>query len=164
MTQELNIGKLGAIAPFQAKEGTITISEGSTASGVMKVPVLSAGLKKGDNVKLADSMLVEKAGNSDTAIIGVVANNPKWPDVEPTSDYTQAQAISAGFLREVGIETIFKKIVTLDAKPSEGITAGKYLVLKNKVELSSSSGSTETKFMALSDQDSTSNRVVVGFL
>lgn len=160
MSQELNIGKLGAVAPFKAKEGTVTITESATAHGVVKAPVLSAGLRKGDLVELDGEMTVK--AHSSGVPIGFVYNTPKW-DVEPKQDYTQAQAVSAGVLREVGIETIFSKIVTLDAKASEGITAGKYLVLKAKVELSASSGSTATNAMALSAQDS-NNRVIVGII
>lgn len=157
MSQELNIGKSGAIAPFKAKEGTITITEGATAHGVMKVPVLSAGLKKGDLVELDGEMTV-KAHSSGTPI-GIVYNTPKWTEGEPRTDYTQAQAISANMLREVGIETFFKKIITLDAKASEGISAGDYVTLKAKVEKSSNA----TNAMALSAQD-TNNRVVVGLI
>lgn len=154
---ELNIGKLGAIAPFKAKEGTITITDGATAHGVMKVPVLSAGLKKGDLVEL-DSDMTVKAHSSGTPI-GFVYNAPKWTEGEPKADYTQAQAVSGNMLREVGIETIFKKILTVDAKASEGIKAGNYVTLKAKVEKSTAA----TDVMALSDQDS-ANRVVVGFI
>jgi hypothetical protein len=164
MSQELSIGKLGAIAPFKAKEGTITMTKDSSAHGSRIAPVHSAKLEQGTPVKLAGEMLVEKATGSD-AIIGVVYNKEgKWVNGEPRQDYTQAAALSADMVREFAIETIFKKIETVDAKASEGITAGKYLVWKAAgVELSSSSGSTETKFLALSAQDS-NNRVVVGFL
>ena len=160
MSQELNIGKLGAVAPFKAIEGKIDITETATAHGVVKGPVLQYPLKKGDLVEL-DSEMAVKALSSGVPI-GIVYNTPKW-EVEPRTDYTAAQAKSGGILREVGIETIFKKILTLDAKASEGITAGKYVVLKQEVELSSSSGSTATNAIALSAQDS-NNRVVVGFI
>lgn len=161
MSEEYQMGKLGVICPFKAKEGTITITDGATAHGNLRVPVLSAGLKKGDLVELDSEMTIKKLSSG--VPIGEVYNKPKWPNVEPTSDYTQAQAVTAGFLREVGIETIFKKIETRPAKASEGITAGKYLVLKAEMELSASSGSTATNYMALSAQDS-NNRVVVGFI
>ena len=68
-------------------------------------------------------------------------------------------------LREFGIETIFKKIVTMTGKASEGITTGLYCVLsKDGVKKSASSGTTATDIIALSDQDSTTNRVIVGFI
>lgn len=163
MSNELCIGKLGAVAPFQAKEGTITITETAGIGGIRKEPVLSAAIAKGKAVTLDSEMTVKVAGSSDT-IIGVAYNTPRWPAAEPRTNYTQAQATSAGMLREVAVETVFKKIETMDAKASEGITAGKYLVWKSTgFELSSSSGATETAFMALSAQD-TNNRVIVGFL
>ena len=164
MSQELCIGKLGAVAPFKAKEGTITMTKDSSAHGSRIAPVHSAALEQGTPVKLAGEMLVEAASGSD-AIIGVVYNKEgKWVNGEPRQDYTQAAALSADMVREFAIETIFKKVETVDAKASEGITVGKYLVWKAAgVELSASSGSTETKFLALSAQDS-NDRVVVGFL
>lgn len=161
MSQEYQMGKLGVVCPFKAKEGTITMTNGATAHGNMKVPVLSAGLKKGDLVELDSEMTIKKLSSG--VCIGEVYNNPKWTNVEPNTNYTQAQAVTADMLREVGIETIFKKIETRSAKASEGITAGKYLVLKDEMELSASSGSTATDYMALSAQDS-DNRVVVGFI
>lgn len=162
MSEEYQMGKLGVICPFKAKEGTITITDGATAHGNLRVPVLSAGLKKGDLVELdSGDMIIKKLSSG--VPIGEVYNTPKWTNVEPTSDYTQAQAVTAGFLREVGIETIFKKIETRPAKSGAGITAGKYLVLKAEMELSASSGSTATNCIALSAQDS-NNRVVVGFI
>ena len=164
MVKELNIGKLGAEAPFLAKEGTITITEDSGIGGSLKRPVHSAALKKGTKVALDGEMTVKAAGANDT-VIGIVGNSGNWVNgVEPKTDYTQAAAITAGFLREFKIETKFRKILTVDAKASEGITAGMYVIDKPKVEKSASSGTTETTCMALSDQDSTTNRVIVGYL
>ena len=153
MSENLSIGQLGAVAPFKAKEGTITITDGAT----VKVPVLSAGLKKGDLVELDGEMTV-KALTANGVCIGEVYNTPKW-EVEPRTNYTQPQAVSAEMLREVGIETIFKKIETRDAKASEGIAAGDYITLKAEVEKSNSA----TSYIALSAQDS-NNRVVIGFI
>jgi hypothetical protein len=102
------------------------------------------------------------AAHSSGVPIGYVANTPKW-EIEPRINYTQAEAVSADMLREAGIETFFKTIKTVDAKASEGITAGKYVVLKQEVELSASSGSTATNAIALSAQD-TNNRVIIGIL
>lgn len=161
MTQELNIGTAGAIAPFKCIEGKIDITETATAHGVVKGPVLQYPLKKGDLVEL-DSDMTVKALNTGTPI-GIVYNVPKW-DVEPRTDYTAAAAKSGGILREAGVETFFKKIVTLDAKASEEITAGLYCVLsKDGVKLSASSGTTASDVIALSAPDS-NNRVIVGIL
>ena len=162
MSDNYNMGQLGVVAPFKAKEGTITISDGATAFGDIKVPILSAQINKGDYIALDSEMTVKKAGDSDT-IIGIAYNTPKW-ETEPTTNYTQAQAVSAGMLREVGVETVFKKILTVTAKASENITAGKYLVWKTTgVELSGSSGTTVTDYVALSAQDD-NDKVVVGFI
>ena len=96
---------------------------------------------------------------------GFVYNEGKWVNGEPRTAENQAAAVSAGDLREVGIETIFKKVITLKGKASEAITAKKYLVFHSDgtVKLSASSGSTATNMVALSDQD-TNNQVVVGIL
>ena len=160
---EYNMGKLGVVAPFKAKEGTITISEGATAHGTIKVPVLSAALKKGDFVELDGAMTV-KALTTTGVPLGIVYNTPKW-DVEPTTNRTQAQAISAGELREVGIETIFKKILTVDV--SGTVAAGDYLVpddtTAGKFEQSASSGTTASNIIALTAKDS-NDQAVVGFI
>lgn len=160
---EYNMGKLGVVAPFKAKEGTITISTGATAHGDLKVPVLSAELKKGDFVELDGAMTV-KALTTTGVAIGIVANTPKW-DVEPTTGYTQAQAVSAGMLREAGIETIFKKIMTVTV--SGTVAAGNYLApddsTAGQFEQSASSGTTATDIIALTAKDS-NDTVVAGFI
>lgn len=155
MTQELNIGT-GVTAPFKVKEGTITITNVATAHGERAEPVLGAGVKKGDLVEIAADMTV--AAHSSGIAIGYVANTPKWA-IEPRTDYTQAQAISADMLREAGIETFFKTIKTVDAKASEGIAAGDYVDIKAEVEKASGA----TNAIALCAQD-TNNRVIIGIL
>ena len=165
MSEEYNMGKLGVVAPFKVKEGTITITTTNGVQGDRQEPVLSAPVVKGDFVKLTDDFQVIKATEGSDVIIGRVYNTPKWEAIEPTTNYTQAQAVSADMLRTVGIETVFKKILTVPAKASEGITAGKYVVLKaTGAELSASSGTTASDCIALTDQDSTANRVVLGFI
>ena len=158
------MGKLGVVAPFKCKEGTITISEGATAHGDMKVPILGAGLKKGQFVEL-DGDLTVKALTTSGVAIGIVYNTPKWTEVEPTTDYTQAQAVSADMLREAGIETIFKKIMTVEVTGT--VAAGNYLVADDstagKFEQSASSGATASDIIALTAKDS-NNTVVAGFI
>ena len=165
MSEQYNMGKLGVVAPFKAKEGTITISEGATAHGTIKVPVLSAALKKGDFVELDGALTVKKLTTSGTAI-GIVYNTPKW-DVEPTANKTQAEAVSAGLLREVAIETNFRKIMTVAIKSSESVAAGKYLVADDttagEFKLSASSGATASDVVALTAKGS-DNKLVAGFL
>ena len=162
MSQELNYGKT-PIVPFKAKEGDITIAKTQTAAGTITGPSVASPLSKGAPVELDDEMTV-KAYNSGL-FIGFVYNEGKWVNGEPRTAQNQSAAASAGNLREVGIETIFKKIVTLTGKTSEGITAKKYLVFHSDgtVKLSASSGSTATDMVALSAQDA-NNRVIVGIL
>ena len=162
MSQELNYGRT-PVVPFKAKEGDITIVKTQTAAGTITGPSVASPLTKGAAVEL-DSEMTVKAYNSGL-FIGFVYNEGKWVNGEPRTGMNQSAAVSADALREVGIETIFKKIVTLTGKTSENIAAKKYLVFHSDgtVKLSSSSGSTETNMVALSDQDS-NDRVVVGIL
>ena len=162
MSQELDYGKT-PVVPFKAKEGDITIVKTQTATGTITGPSVASPLTKGVPVELDDEMTVK--AYSSGLFIGFVYNEGKWVNGEPRTAQNQSTAAGAGNLREVGIETIFKKVITLTGKTSESITAKKYLVFHSDgtVKLSSSSGSTETNMVALSDQD-TNNRVVVGIL
>ena len=162
MSQELNYGRT-PVVPFKAKEGDITIAKTQTAAGTITGPSVASPLAKGAAVELDDEMTV-KAYNSGL-FIGFVYNEGKWVNGEPRTAMNQSSAVSAGALREVGIETIFKKIVTLTGKTSENIAAKKYLVFHSDgtVKLSASSGSTATNMVALSAQDA-NDRVVVGIL
>lgn len=162
MSQELNYGRT-PVVPFKAKEGDISIVKTQTAAGTITGPSVASPLGKGAAVEL-DSEMTVKAYNSGL-FIGFVYNEGKWVNGEPRTGMNQSAAVSADALREVGIETIFKKVVTLTGKTSESITAKKYLVFHSDgtVKLSSSSGATETNMVALSDQD-TNNKVVVGIL
>ena len=162
MSQILNYGKT-PVVPFKAKEGDITIVKTQTAAGTITGPSVASPLAKGAAVEL-DSEMTVKAYN-DGLFIGFVYNEGKWVNGEPRTAQNQAAAVSAGNLREVGIETIFKKVVTLKGKTSESITAKKYLTFHSNgtVKLTSSSGSTASNMVALSDQD-TDDNVVVGIL
>ena len=162
MSQELNYGRT-PVVPFKAKEGDISIVKTQTAAGTITGPSVASPLGKGAAVEL-DSEMTVKAYNSGL-FIGFVYNEGKWVNGEPRTGMNQSAAVSADALREVGIEIIFKKVVTLTGKTSESITAKKYLVFHSDgtVKLSSSSGATETNMVALSDQD-TNNKVVVGIL
>ena len=162
MSLEVNYGKT-PVVPFNAKEGDITIAKTQTAAGTITGPSVASPLEKGAPVQIAADMTVEALSSG--VFIGFVYNEGKWVNGEPRQAETQAAAVTAGDLREVGIETIFKKVITLTGKTSEGITAGKYVVFHTDgtVKLSGSSGSTATDMIALSAQD-TNNRVVVGLL
>ena len=161
---EYNMGKLGVVAPFKAKEGAISIDTINSAHGDIIGPKVASPLTKGEWVELDGDMTV-KALTTSGVPLGIVANTPKW-DVEPTVAYTQAQAISADKLREVGIESIFKKIMTVNVKSGESAAAGKYLVpddtTAGEFKLSSSSGTTATDVVCLTAQG-TDDTVVAGF-
>ena len=162
MSQILNYGKT-PVVPFQAKEGDITIVKTQTAAGTISGPSVASPLAKGAAVELDSDMTVKAYNNG--LFIGFVYNEGKWVNGEPRQSENQAAAVSAGDLREVGIETIFKKVITLTGKTSENIAAKKYLVFHSNgtVKLSESSGATATNMVALSDQDS-NDQVVVGIL
>ena len=162
MSKVLNYGKT-PVVPFNAKEGDITIVKTQTAAGTISGPSVASPLTKGAAVELDSDMTVKAYNNG--LFIGFVYNEGKWVNGEPRTAENQAAAVSAGDLREVGIETIFKKVITLKGKTSECITAKKYLVFHSDgtVKLSASSGSTASNMVALSDQD-TNNQVVVGIL
>ena len=162
MSKVLNYGKT-PVVPFNAKEGDITIVKTQTAAGTISGPSVASPLTKGAAVELDSDMTVKAYNNG--LFIGFVYNEGKWVNGEPRTAENQAAAVSAGDLREVGIETIFKKVITLTGKTSESIAAKKYLVFHSDgtVKLSASSGSTATNMVALSDQDS-DNKVVVGIL
>ena len=162
MSQILNYGKT-PVVPFKAKEGDITIVKTQTAAGTITGPSVASPLAKGAAVELDDDMTVKAYNNG--LFIGFVYNEGKWVNGEPREAANQSTAASAGDLREVGIETIFKKVITLTGKTSENIAAKKYLVFHSDgtVKLSASSGSTATNMVALSAQD-TNNKVVVGIL
>ena len=162
MSQILNYGKT-PVVPFKAKEGDISIVKTQTAAGTISGPSVASPLAKGAAVELDSDMTVKAYNNG--LFIGFVYNEGKWVNGEPRTSMNQAAAVSADALREVGIETIFKKVITLKGKTSEAITAKKYLAFHSDgtVKLSASSGSTATNMVALSDQD-TNNQVVVGIL
>lgn len=162
MSKVLNYGKT-PVVPFNAKEGDITIVKTQTAAGTISGPSVASPLTKGAAVELDSDMTVKAYNNG--LFIGFVYNEGKWVNGEPRTAENQAAAVSAGDLREVGIETIFKKVITLKGKTSEDITAKKYLVFHSDgtVKLSASNGSTASNMVALSDRD-TNNQVVVGIL
>ena len=162
MSQELNYGH-GPVVPFKAKEGDISIVKTQTAAGTITGPSVASPLSKGAAVELDSDMTVK--AYSSGVFIGFVYNEGKWVNGEPRSAENQSTAVSAGDLREVGIETIFKKVITLTGKTSENITAKKYLEFHSDgtVKLTSSSGSTASNMIALTAQD-TNNKVVVGIL
>ena len=162
---EYDMGKLGVVAPFKAKEGAIAMKNGATAHGSIKVPTLANELNQGDWVELDGEFTVKAITTSGVRIGRVSTKEGKWIEGEPTTDYNQTQAVTANKLREFGIETIFKKILTVDVTGS--VSAGNYLVdddtTAGNYKQSGSSGTTATSVMALTAKDS-NNQVVAGFI
>lgn len=156
----LNIFK-GIILPCKAVEGTISIATTASVTGDGKAPVLSAPVKPGDAVAITGDLQVEKADGSNGTVIGFVHDHPEF-DVDPIKNYTKAQAISAGMLRNVGVETPFTDVRTVDAKASESITPGMYLVWSaDGYKKTASSGTTVSDTIALTAQSS-DDTVVIG--
>ncbi len=162
---KINMGQLGVVAPFNAIEGSISIKALATAHGDIKGPVCSAEFKEGDWVELDSDMTVKALTTSGVAIGRVATKTGKWINGEPATDYTAAQAKSGKIFREFGIETIFKKILTVDVTGT--VAAGDYLVFDDstagKFEQSASSGTTASNYIALTAKDS-NNQAVVGFI
>ena len=156
----LNIFK-GIILPCKAVEGTISIANTASVTGDGKAPVLSAPVKPGDAVAITGDLQVEKADGTNGVVIGFAHDHPEF-DVDPTKAYTKAQAISAGMLRNVGVETAFTDVRTVPAKASEAITAGMYLVWSaDGYKKTASSGTTVSDTIALTAQSS-DDTVVIG--
>jgi len=157
-----NIGRYGVRTAFKAKEGTITMTETNGIGGTRIEPKLSAPIKKGDKVKLDGDMIITKA-TTGSLVIGVAYANPLDFAVSPATDYTQAQAISADMLREVTIETIFKKIVRVKCKSGESIAAGDYLEYGSSNIDEFEEADSATGIIALTAID-TDKEVIAGFI
>lgn len=151
----------GIVLPCKAVEGTITMNDTVSVHGDSKAPVLGAPIKQGDAVAITGDLQVEKATGSNGTVIGFAHDHPEY-DVDPTTNYTKAQAISAGMLRNIGVETPFTDVRTVDAKASESITVGMYLEWSaDGYKKTASSGTTVSDTIALTAQG-TDNRIVIG--
>ena len=74
----------------------------------------------------------------------------------------QSGAVSADALREVGIETFFKKIMTVPATGT--VAAGNYVAPSSSGwAQTSSSGTTKSDYVALTAKDS-NNDIIVGVI
>lgn len=163
MSRELNMFN-GITIPVKAEEGKIDIVTTHSVVGNEKKPVLQYPLVPGDAVEISGELLVKKA-TGDKPVIGFVHDNPEFVDgYEPGKEYTAVQAKEAGVLRECGVESVFKAVRTVPAKASEGITAGLYVEFTTDgFKATDSSGTTESAYIALTDQ-TTDNKIVVGIL
>jgi len=160
MSKEIYMTK-GIILPVQAVEGNITIATTVSVTGDEKKPTLANALTPGDAVALVGDLQVEKATGSNGTVIGFVHDHPEY-DVDPATNYTKAQAVSADMLRKCGVETPFTIVRTVDAKASESITPGMYLEWSaDGYKKTASSGTTVSDTIALTTQG-TDNVIVIG--
>ena len=151
----------GIVLPCKAVEGTITIAETVSVTGDEKKPVLSAPIKQGEAVAITGDLQVEKATGSNGTVIGFAHDHGEY-DVDPVKNYTKAQAIAAGMLRNIGVETPFTDVRTVDAKASESITPGMYVEWSaDGYKKTASSGTTVSDTIALTTQG-TGNRITIG--
>ena len=156
----LNIHK-GIVIPCKAQEGAISIAETVSVTGDGKKPVVAAPIKQGDAVALVGDLQVAKATGANGVVIGFAHDHPEF-DVDPTKGYTQAAAITAGMLRNIGVETAFADVRTVPAKASESITPGLYVEFSaDGWKKTASSGTTKSDAIALTTQGS-DDTIVIG--
>ena len=156
----LNIYKWITI-PVTVKEGAISIVETVSVNGDGKKPVVASPVKQGDAVVLTGDLQVEAADGTNGPVIGFVHDHPEF-EVDPTTGYTQAQAITAGMLRQCGVETAFTDVRTVSAKSGESITAGLYVEFSaDGWKKTASSGTTKSDAIALVGQNS-DDKIVIG--
>ena len=162
MAKELyNYGQFGTRVPFKCHEGKITIQKTHGIGGNKLEPQVEHPIERDMKVALDGDMAVKPAGTSDL-VIGVAYANPLDWEHQPTTDYTAAQAKTAGMLRECSIETIFKKVETVTCKAGESIAVGDYLEYgSTKIDEFEEADST-SDIIALTAIDS-DNQVVAGF-
>lgn len=153
----------GITIPVKAVEGDITITNTVSVTGDSKKPTLANPIAQGDAVAIVGDFQVEKAAGNNGPIIGFAHDHPEY-DVDPTTNYTKAQAVSAGKLRDCGVDTVFSDIRTVPAKSGESITAGMYVAFHTDGQQfvkTASSGTTVSDMICLSGQ-TTDNTIVVG--
>ena len=151
----------GITIPVTAVEGIISIVETVSVNGDGKKPSVANPIKQGDAVAIVGDFQVEKATGSNGVIIGFAHDHPEY-DVDPTTGYTKAQAISAGMLRKCGVETVFSDVRTVPANASEEITAGMYVEWSaDGWKKTASSGTTKSDAIALAGQTS-DDTIVIG--
>lgn len=159
VVKQVNYGK-PVVFPFSAKEGDISIVKTQTATGTIKGPSVASPLSKGDLVEITADLTVQALNTG--VCIGTVYNEGKWVNGEPRTAMNQSGAVSAGALREVGIETFFKKIMTVPATGS--VSAGYYVAPSSSGwAATASSGTTASNYVALTAKDS-NNDIIVGVI
>lgn len=153
----------GITIPVTAVEGDVTIVESVSVTGDAKKPTVSNPIRQGDAVAIIGDFQVEKAAGNNGPIIGFAHDHPEY-DLDPTTNYTKAQAITAGVLRKCGVETVFSDIRTVPAKKNEAIKAGMYVTFHTDGQQfvkTASSGTTVSDMICLSGQ-TTEDTIVIG--
>ena len=159
VVKQVNYGH-PVVFPFLAKEGDITMVKTQTATGTIKGPSVASPLSKGDLVEITADLTVTALSTG--VCIGTVYNEGKWVNGEPRSAMNQSSAVSAGALREVGIETFFKKIMTVPATGT--VAAGNYVAPSSSGwAQTASSGATKSDYVALTAKDSNGD-IIVGVI
>lgn len=149
----------GITIPCKAVEGAISIVETDSVTGDGKKPTVANKIHQGDAVAIVGDFRVELAEGSNGVIIGFAHDHPEW-DVDPTTNYTKAQAIAANMLKNIGVETPFTDVRTVPAKSGEGISAGDYVEFGANGQSFEKSDS-ETNMIALAGQNS-DDEIVIG--
>ena len=151
----------GIILPCKAVEGAISIVKTASVTGDATAPVVANPIAQGDAVAIVGDLQVEKATGENGVIIGFAHDHPEY-DVDPTTGYTKTQAVNAGLLRNIGVETVFADVRTVPAKASESITPGMYVEWSaDGWKKTASSGTTKSDAIALTTQG-TDNIIVIG--
>lgn len=151
----------GIILPMKAVEGAISIVNTVSVHGDNKAPSVASPVKQGDAVAITGDFQVEKATGSNGVVIGFAHDHPEY-EVDPTTNYTKTQAVNAGMLRNVGVETVFADVRTVPAKASESITPGLYVEWSaDGWKKTASSGTTKSDAIALTTQGS-DDKIVIG--
>jgi len=164
MNTMLNIFK-GITFPAKAVEGAISIVETVSVTGDGTKPSLAAPVKQGDELAIigddGETPFVAKATGNNGVIIGFAHDHPEY-DIDPTTAYTEAQAKSAGMLRNCGVESVFADIRTVSAKASEAIKAGMYVEWSaDGWKKTASSGTTASDAICLIGQ-TTDDKITIG--
>lgn len=108
MAEIYDIGSYGITVTMKAKEGNLTMTATQGVGGEVIRPSLAAPIVKGDAVKLADDMTVEKCAAGDSPIGFAVADPENWIN-EPTAN----AADGAYERRTVSIQLLGRTIKTV---------------------------------------------------
>lgn len=131
------IGKFGPVISFEIDEGQVTIHKGTGIQGRRRVITFANEGAKGDYVYLKGDMLVEKADNSHTDIIGCLYAEPTFVTDEPTLEghtlgtpfnWTETDGDdTVWYYRAVSVELFGTKVLRIPVDISTKVDLGSYL-------------------------------------